>query len=194
MNGWVVAACLWFPSQGWSAAPGAPAEHRASLVQAVLLEDNAARLALIRKLADSSDPLVEQALMAWREGALFIHEFSEDKKVLFLLAATTDADGKAQAIQLLDGGILKGADEQTLLFLPSDLSPVDTDAKLRRAIKATLGRQLGGNHFRGLGHRRDGSDFAALPRRGLGKDHRPDRPHFVPPPAAAEELEKRWQT
>lgn len=127
-------ACLLL---GFLLSAEAAPEHRTNLVQAIVSDDAAQQTELIRKLSSANDPLVEQALSAWRQSALFILE-TNNNKIPFLLDAQTDREGKARGIQVLDGEPIKDSRGQPLLFLASDLSAVETDSKLRKAIKTTL--------------------------------------------------------
>ena len=117
-------------------ATAAP-EHRTNLVAAVLTEDTDQQLALIKKLSDAGDPLIAQALSAWRQGGLYLYETNETRTP-FLLDAQADAEGKVKGIRVLDGELIKDGKEQPLIFAPSDLTAVDTTSKLRKALKTTL--------------------------------------------------------
>jgi urea transport system permease protein len=112
-------------------------EHRASLVEAILSEDQDRQIAIIGKLIDASDPLIEQTLLAWRGGAVYLLE-TNDTKVPFLLDPVPDADGNAKGIRVLDGEFLKGADGKPLLFQATEQTSADANSKLRKAIKVTL--------------------------------------------------------
>ena len=57
------------PSRAAEAPPG-----RALLVQAILAEDAAQQVELVKKLVDANEPIVAQALTAWRGGSVYIHE------------------------------------------------------------------------------------------------------------------------
>lgn len=124
------------------AAPGmllaADSSARANLIKAILTEDASEQAALIRDLANAPDPLVEQALGAWRLGSLYIHEGPGGSKIPFLLDPTTDAEGKARGLQLPTSEPLKDSSGKTLLFAASELTPADTTSKLRKVIKTTL--------------------------------------------------------
>jgi len=111
-------------------------EHRTNLVTAILAEDPAQQLEIIRKLADTSDPIVPQVLAAWRGGTIYIFE-TNDAKVPFYLDAQLDSDGKAKGIRVIDGEPLFEGDKP-MLFLASDLNSADTSSKLRKGIKTTL--------------------------------------------------------
>ncbi|MEY4387477.1 MAG: hypothetical protein RLY20_2760 [Verrucomicrobiota bacterium] len=108
------------------------------LVCAVMSEDLEEQVELLKKLALASDASVQPGLAAWRLGSLYIFEGEGGTKTPFLLDATLDSDGKAKGLRLLDSQPLLGADQKPLLFVQSDLTPVDTSSKLRKAIKTTL--------------------------------------------------------
>ena len=116
----------------------APSPHRILLAEALLADDSGKQIALVKKLVDAgADPLIAQALGAWRQGGVFVLE-TNDIRTAFILDAQTDADGKARAIGIPAGEPLKDASGKILSFAATDLTPVDTDSKLRKAIKLTL--------------------------------------------------------
>src|SRR5258706_8606111 len=131
----LLALCLLLTSFTTRAA--VTGESRASLVQAIITDDTGRQLELIKKLAETQDGFIEQALAAWRQGAVFLYE-TNDVRVPFLLDAQTDADGKAKAIRIADGEFIKDGSGTPLLFLAGELTPVDTSSRLRKAIKTTL--------------------------------------------------------
>lgn len=118
-------------------ADAAPAA-RDLLLRAVLSEDVEEQLDLLKKIAEASDASVQPALVAWRLGSLYLHEAEGGAKTPFLLDAALDSDGKAKGLRLSDGQPLLGADQKPMLFTQSDLTPVDTSSKLRKAIKTAL--------------------------------------------------------
>ena len=126
-----------------STALAAP-PHRTNLVEAVLSEDLARQTEIIKSLVTANDPLVEQALIAWRGGALYVLE-TNDTKVPVLLDAATDGEGSAKAVRLLDGEFVKGADGKPQVFAVADLTAADAASKLRKVIKATLDLSALGN-------------------------------------------------
>ncbi|MCC6234479.1 MAG: urea ABC transporter permease subunit UrtB [Verrucomicrobiales bacterium] len=121
-----------------TAAPAAevPA-HRTALVQAALSEDLDRQTALLSQLTGVADPLVEQALTAWRGGTLYIHE-SGDQKTPFLLDPQAEAGAAARGIRIDTGEFLAEANGTPATFEAASLTPVDATSKLRRAIKTTL--------------------------------------------------------
>ncbi len=118
-------------------AAHADTAQRATLVKAVLTEDAAEQQSLIKQLVGADDPVIEQALIAWRGGSLYLLE-TNDTKIPFLLDAQTDADGLAKGIRISDGDSFKDATGKPLLFTATDLTPADADSRLRKAIKTTL--------------------------------------------------------
>jgi len=122
-----------------TAAPvPAPSPHRATLIEALLTDDAGKQIDLVKKLVDAgADPIVEQALSAWRQGGVFIYE-TNDTRTPFMLDAQTDGDGLARALRLSDGEQLKDPAGKPLKFAANDLTAVDTTSKLRKAIKTTL--------------------------------------------------------
>src|SRR5687768_17127662 len=103
-------------------------EERQTLIQAALSEDAGEQISLLQKLIGSSDSMVVQALTAWRGGGLYLLE-TNDTKIPFLLEAQTDSNGAGRGIKVSDGSFLPG------LFVGTDLIAVDTNSKLRKAIK-----------------------------------------------------------
>src|SRR6185503_6951688 len=102
----------------------APADYRSNLVHAILSEDLSEQTQFIQKLVGADDPLIAQALTAWRGGAVYIHD-TNNTRTPFLLDAQPDNDGNAKGIRVLDGAFLKDANGKPLLFTASDLTPVD---------------------------------------------------------------------
>ena len=132
-----VAALVWLLCYIF-AIPLSAANHRAVLVQAITTNDVAVQADLINSLANVPDPIIEQALTAWRQGSVYLYEPEDQPKVPFLLEAGTDATGKSRGIDLGTGEFIKDAAGQPLLFTAADLTAADTSSKLRRVIKTTL--------------------------------------------------------
>jgi urea transport system permease protein len=121
-------------------APGqvfADAAQRAVLVKAVLSDDAGEQQNLIKQLVGANDPVIEQAMIAWRGGSLYLLE-TNDTRIPFLLEAQTDADGLARGVRLTDGEVFKDPSGKPLLFSATDLTPADANAKLRKSIKTAL--------------------------------------------------------
>jgi urea transport system permease protein len=128
----VLLAALLIPATNFAST-----EERQTLIKAIVSEDAAEQISLIRKLIGSSDSVVEQALTAWRGGALYLLE-TNDTKIPFLLDAQTDSNGAAHGLKLVDSATLLDATGKPALFVASELTAVDTNSKLRKAIKTAL--------------------------------------------------------
>lgn len=110
---------------------------RSDFVKAVISSNFVERELLLRKLVGRPDSQVEQGLVAWRGGSLYLYE-TNGLKIPFLLESQTDADGNAKGIQILDGKAIDDGNGKPVVFSPTDLTPVDADSQLRKAIKTTL--------------------------------------------------------
>ena len=120
------------PSKAAEGPPG-----RALLVQAILAEDAARQVELVKQLVDANDPIIAQALTDWRGGSVYVLE-TNGTKIPFLLDPQIDGDGKQKGIRISAGEALKDASGQPLLVNASELTPADANSRLRKAIKATL--------------------------------------------------------
>ena len=115
----------------------AATEPRETLIKAILSEDAAEQAALLQKLIGANDPMIAQALTAWRGGTLFLFE-TNGTKTPFLLDSQTDSNGAAHGIKISDGSNLRDASGNPALFVATDLTPADTNSKLRKSIKTVL--------------------------------------------------------
>ncbi len=125
--------CIWL---GIATCLGAEAP-RSALARAILLEDVTEQAAVVRSLAASADPWVEQVLIAWRGGGVFIWETNQIR-IPFLLDAQVDTQGSADAMRVDEGGQLRDLEGHPIRFAANQLTPADTNSKLRRTIKTTL--------------------------------------------------------
>ncbi len=128
-----------------AATTPAPSSARSTLARVIFSPDISEQATLLRGLIGSTDPGVEAVLTAWRGGSLFVHDNPDGSQTAFLLDPTTDGDGHAQGLSILDDQPIPGPDAKPLLFSPSELTPADTTAKLRKAIKNTLDFMALGN-------------------------------------------------
>jgi urea transport system permease protein len=128
--------CILFstPTRSQGATLGA----REQLVQLILTEDLETQIKQIRQLSQQGDPVVEQVLSLWRQGGVYLQETADGKKIPFTLDSSVDADSKAKGIQISNGEFIKDEKGAAVLFAQNDLTPADTNAKLRIAIKTTL--------------------------------------------------------
>ena len=110
-------------------APEGQTEFRSLLVQAVLSEDVAVQVDLVRQLVNAGDDLISRALASWRVSELFVFTSPDGTKVPMVLDSQLDSDGKARGIRLADGQFIKDANSNPLVFLASDLTSVETSSR-----------------------------------------------------------------
>ena len=113
-------------------------EKRDILVQALTTNDVDVQVTLVEKLTDAHDPVIAQTLTAWRQGSVYLFNAPDDRLIPFVLDPAIDTAGKARGLQISNGEPIKDTTGQPMLFLASDLTAADTNAKLRKAIKTTL--------------------------------------------------------
>jgi urea transport system permease protein len=102
-----------------------------------LVSEGAEQQKNLTDLADTGSKVVRDVLIAWTRDGVFLYE-APDAKIPIVLEDQLDADGKARAVRIADGQFLKDSDGHELHFGPTDLTPVDTDMRLRSAIQQTL--------------------------------------------------------
>lgn len=110
---------------------------RAKLVEAVLSDEASKQTEIVKGLAESSEPIVQQILTAWRGGSLYLFE-TNDVRTPLVLDAQQDSEGRSLALKVADGEPLKDAAGTALRFSADELTAADTDSKLRKTIKTTL--------------------------------------------------------
>ena len=113
-------------------------DYRKVLAQVVLTEDTDAQIELTKQLIGSTDELVSRALTSWRMGELYVHTTADGEKIPLVLDSQLDSDGKAKGIRLSDGHFINDASGKPMLFLASEMTPADSNSKLRKAIKTSL--------------------------------------------------------
>lgn len=129
-------ACLFLACSLHGLAATSPA--RETLVKAALASDEE-RIPLINSLIGQEDAIIAPTLNAWRADALFLLELSGGTEAVpALLVGETDASGKQTAVRLSDGSPVLDAAGKALTFDPLDLTAVEHDSPLRRAIKRVL--------------------------------------------------------
>ncbi len=103
------------------------------LVQA-LLAPTSAQPKLIRALLEQDDERLLPILEAWRSGEVFLYT-ADGQRVPFVLSANARADGTREALVVETGRPLADAQGQPLHFQAGTLTPLDTNAAIRRAIR-----------------------------------------------------------
>ena len=113
-------------------------DFRKVLVQAIAEEDAAKQVDLVKQLVSSGDPLVARGLAAWRGNELYLLTEADGSKVPVLLDAKADAAGNMRAVRLVDGATVADAAGLPRVFRADELTAVDNNSRIRRAIKTTL--------------------------------------------------------
>ena len=111
---------------------------RELLVRAILAEDDAEKRTLLGGLAAHPDDAIPGLLTAWRSDQLFIHAPADGPKTPVQLVGAKDESDRQEARRVADGQLLRNAAGQPLRLAASDLTAVEHDASLRRAMKAIL--------------------------------------------------------
>ncbi len=111
---------------------------RQTIVNAVLADAPAKRIEIITSLIGSGDESIAPLLSAWKEDALFVYAATDGSKFPVQLSGDKDDKG-AQAATRIDTGkpILTPAG-QPLRLVAADLTAVEHNGALRRAMKAVL--------------------------------------------------------
>ncbi len=128
--------CLLFVL-GMSAAAAAETP-RQIVAKAILTEDAAERRAVIGTLLGQGDESIAVLFTAWREDSLFIHTSAEGVKTPVHLVGEKDAEGRQEALRVDDGTVFKNAGGQTQRLAAGELTVVEHNATLRRAMKAVI--------------------------------------------------------
>jgi urea transport system permease protein len=110
---------------------------RQTIVRAILAEDEARR-EIIATLLGQADDAIKPLLAAWRADALFVFTAPDGTKTPVLLTGEKDDKEAQAAFRVVDGEAVKDAAGKPLRLVGSDLTAVEHDSSLRRAMKAVL--------------------------------------------------------
>ena len=130
---WAALGCFWCSS---AEVPDV-ATVRHKLAQAILAE-GADQQKSLGELSDSDSKFVAEVLGAWLRDSVFVYSSSDGAKIPVLLEEGQDTDGKSRALRIDTGEPLKDPQGADLRFAAADLSPADTDMRLRSTIQQTI--------------------------------------------------------
>jgi len=134
---WLVLALVLSPLPGagraWAAAPKESA--RATVVRAILTDDDTQKRAIINSLAGKGDDALVELFSAWRQDSLFIYTAPDGTKIPVELTGATDAANTQVALRVDTGEPLKDASGHPLRLDASQLTAVEHDSRLRLAMK-----------------------------------------------------------
>ncbi|MDO8539260.1 MAG: urea ABC transporter permease subunit UrtB [Opitutaceae bacterium] len=130
---------LGFLFSAWLACSAiAAGAARLTIAKAILTEDDTPKRALVAGLAGEGDEDVPALLAAWRSDQLFIHAAADGAKVPVQLIGPKDAAEAQEALRVDTGEPLRDASGKPLRLVAADLTAVEHDAALRRAMKSVL--------------------------------------------------------
>jgi urea transport system permease protein len=92
---------------------------------------------MLTDLADTGSKTVRDVLAGWPRDQVIIYE-SAGEKFPAMLEDEVDADGKARAVRIDNGEFIKDEKGQLIHLSPTDVTPVDTDARLRMTIQQSM--------------------------------------------------------
>lgn len=123
-----------------SAALSAFAEGTArdTIAAATLAEDDSQKVALISSLVGQGDDAIAGLLGAWRADALFVYEAPDGTRIPVQLTGPKDQADAQAALRIDSGTPLKDAAGVELRLVGADMTAVEHDSRLRRAMKAVL--------------------------------------------------------
>ncbi|MFA6963036.1 MAG: urea ABC transporter permease subunit UrtB [Opitutaceae bacterium] len=112
---------------------------RGTLVEAMRADNETRKLELINSLAGESDEAIEPLLKAWKEDSLFLYEPAEGGPTIPVQLTGEKDDNDARAAIRVDTGMaLVDAAGNPVRLVGSDLTAVEHDSALRRAMKVVL--------------------------------------------------------
>ncbi|MET0262773.1 MAG: urea ABC transporter permease subunit UrtB [Rariglobus sp.] len=114
------------------------ATSRQVLVEAMLAETDARKVEIIATLAGEADEAIKPVLNAWREDALYLYEPEGAAAIPVQLTGEKDADDARAAVRIDTGAPLVNASGKPVRLVASDLTGVEHNSMLRRAMKGVL--------------------------------------------------------
>jgi urea transport system permease protein len=111
---------------------------RQTIARAALVDDAAQKRALITQLMGQGDDAIAVLLEAWRKDAFFLYAAPDGTRIPVQLTGDKDATESQAALRIDTGAPLIGAAGKPLRLVASELTAVDHNAALRRAMKAVL--------------------------------------------------------
>jgi urea transport system permease protein len=120
------------------AAPGdGDATVRRELTRAIL-GHGTEQQALLGELSESGSKYAHDVLMAWTREEVYLVHPSTGVSVPVLLEDQQDSAGRARAVRIDNGQLVRDAQGRDIRFDPNTLDTADTDMRLRSAIQQAL--------------------------------------------------------
>jgi len=121
---------------GAAAPSAAEVQIRKNLASAVLSSGDEQQK-MLTDLADTGSKIVRDLLIGWPRDQVIIYE-SPEGKLPAMLEDEVDADGRARAVRIDNGEFIKDDKGQVLHLSPTDVTPVETDNRLRSTIQQAM--------------------------------------------------------
>jgi urea transport system permease protein len=141
MRKWA-AICLSFVAMGIALAMPARAADDSSATRQLLCKaitsEGDDQIKSVQALADTNSDLVRKVLTAWPNDGIYLIDPGSGTKIPVMLEDAQGADGKQKAVRIDTGDYLKDAKGNAETFFANDLDSVDSDFRLKKAIKNTL--------------------------------------------------------
>jgi urea transport system permease protein len=122
----------------WLGAAERTAGARLTIVQAILAEDDGAKRDILTRLSGEGDPAIPALLGAWRADALFLYTAADGTKIPVQLIGPKGENDAQDALRVDTGKPLLDPAGKPLRLVGADLTAVEHNANLRRAMKAVL--------------------------------------------------------
>lgn len=110
---------------------------RESLARLLTAEDASSQLDALKGLNAAEDPWVREVLAAWRQGCISIL-VAGDRKIPVLTSGPVEPGSEGYVTLVETAKVHTDARGEALKVSADDLEPVDTNARLRKAIKTAL--------------------------------------------------------
>jgi urea transport system permease protein len=111
---------------------------RQTIANAILAPKDADKRSIIASLIGQGDDAIPPLMTAWRSDALFLYAATDGTKIPIQLTGAKDANDAQAAIRVDNGQPLTDAAGKPLRLVGADLTPVEHNANLRRAMKVVL--------------------------------------------------------
>ncbi len=111
---------------------------RQIIVNAALADAPAKRIEIITSLIGSGDESIQPLLAAWKEDSLFVYTAPDGAKIPAQLSGEKDVKDSQLATRIDTGKPLLTSGGQPLRLVAGELTVVEHNAALRRAMKAVL--------------------------------------------------------
>jgi len=111
---------------------------RATIGRAILDPDEVKKREFIGSLAGEGDEVIRELFTAWRQDSLFIYTAPDGAKIPVELTGDKDAAGTQTTLRVDNGLALTDPNGEPLRLIAAQLTAVEHNSNLRRAMKAVV--------------------------------------------------------